>query len=99
MPGLSPSTRPTSEVGVAVRGNAESIQLTRESYSEIPVLNVGARAELGRGAAPHHPPLLQHVVMIGQPRERLHVLVDEQDREPLGLEPLEAAPDLAADQR
>ena len=37
--------------------------------------------------------------MIGQPRERLDVLVDEQDRQPARLEPLETAPDLHADER
>src|SRR5206468_2947413 len=53
MPGLSPSTRPTSWDTVAVFGNAGSIQLTPASLShaEVAVLDVRACTELGRGAA------------------------------------------------
>jgi hypothetical protein len=36
---------------------------------------------------------------VGQAKQRLHVLVDDQDREPLGLELGEAAPDLHPDER
>src|SRR5260370_1144316 len=54
MPGLRPSTRPTSADTVAVLGNAGSIQLTPVSLShaQVTVLDVLARAELGRAAAP-----------------------------------------------
>src|SRR5207249_9447732 len=54
MPGLSPSTRPTSSDTVAVFGNVGSIQLTPVSLShaQVAVMDVLAGPELGRGAAP-----------------------------------------------
>src|SRR6266571_4049602 len=80
MPGLSPSTRPTRGVRVAVRGNALSIQLMgsdrtpdtllRRSDPEVAVLDVLARGEIRGGAAPDDAPLLEHVVGIGDPGER-----------------------------
>src|SRR2546426_12342196 len=72
MPGLSPSTRPTSWDTVAVFGNAGSIQLTPASLShaEVTVLDVRACTELGRGAAPHDLALLEDVVSVGDPRQR-----------------------------
>src|SRR2546427_1231726 len=97
MPGLSPSTRPTRSLGVAVVGNGAAIRL--RSYAEVSVLHVLAGAQLGRGPAPDHAPLLEHVVVIGQPRERLDVFVDEQHRQSARLEPLQAPPDLGADER
>src|SRR5215469_1753793 len=101
MPGLSPSTRPTRSLGVAVVGNERSIQLTPRSlsYAEVSVPNVRSRPELGGAAAPDDLPLLEDEVPVGDPRERPHVLVDDQDRLPPRLEPLHAAPDLGADQR
>src|SRR5437879_7228027 len=101
MPGLSPSTRPTSWDTVAVFGNAGSIQLTPASLShaEVAVLDVRACTELGRGAAPHDLALLEDVVSVGDPRQRGHVLVDQQDRLPARLEVDQAAPDLRPDER
>src|SRR3989442_6470328 len=67
MPGLSPSTRPTSWDTVAVFGNAGSIQLTPASLShaEVTVLDVRACTELGRGRSEEHTSELQsrpHIV-------------------------------------
>src|SRR5215470_9028857 len=101
MPGLSPRTRPTRSLGVAVVGNERSIQLTPRSlsYAEVSVLNVRAGPEFGRRAAPDGPALLEDVVPVRDPRERRHVLVDDQDRLAGRLEPFDAAPDLGAHQR
>src|SRR5437667_9882156 len=101
MPGLSPNARPTSWDTVAVFGNAGSIQLTPASLShaEVAVLDVRACTELGRGAAPHDLALLEDVVSVGDPRQRGHVLVDQQDRLPARLEVDQAAPDLRPDER
>src|SRR5215470_19055909 len=101
IPGLSPSTRPTRSLGVAVVGNDRSIQLTpcSLSYAEVSVLNVRAEPKLRRRAAPHDLSLLEDVVLVRDARERGHVLVDDQDRLVPGLEPLHAAPDLGAHER
>src|SRR3989442_16038084 len=74
MPGLSPSTRPTSWDTVAVFGNAGSIQLPPASLShaEGAVLDVRACTELGRGAAPHDLALLEDVVSGRDPPLRGH---------------------------
>src|SRR5262245_44506674 len=53
--------------------------------------------ERGRAAGPHRVALLDHHVAVGDAGERLEVLVDEQDRLALGLEPAETRPDLGAD--
>src|SRR5258705_2715477 len=101
MPGLSPSTRPTRSLGVAVVGNARSIQLTAcsLSYAEMPVLNVCPGAELSRRSRPDDPALLEDVVRVRDAGERAHVLVDEQDRLATRLEAFHAAPDLGPDER
>src|SRR5213083_337902 len=101
MPGLSPSTRPTSSDTVAVFGNVGSIQLTPVSLShaQVAVMDVLAGPELGRGAAPDDLALLEDVVRVGDPRQRGQVLVDQQDRLSARLEVLEAAPDLRPDER
>src|SRR3989442_5091427 len=101
MPGLSPSRRPTSWDTVAVFGNAGSIQLTPASLShaEVAVLDVRARTELGRGAAPHDLALLEDVVSVGDPPQRGHVLVDQPDRRPPRPQGDQAPPDLRPDAR
>src|SRR5882724_13056048 len=101
MPGLRPSTRPTRSLGVAVVGNERSIQLTPRSlsYAEVPMLDVRVGPKLGGRSAPDDPPLLEDVVRVRDPGERRHVLVDDQDRLALRLEPFHAAPDLGADER
>src|SRR4029453_4555985 len=100
MPGLSPSTRPTRSLGVPGVGNERSIQLTPRSfsYAEVSVLNVRSEPKVRRGAAPDDLPLFEEVVQVRDPRECGHVLVDDQDRLPPGLEPFHAAPDLGANQ-
>src|SRR4030081_1242507 len=101
MPGFRPSTRPTRSLGVAVVGNARSIQLTPRSlsYAEVSVLDGRSEPKLGRCAAPDDLSLLENVVRVRDPGERRHVLVDDQDRLALRLEPFHAAPDLGADER
>src|SRR2546430_2767240 len=68
MPGLSPSTRPTSSDTVAVFGNSGSIQPTPASLShaQIAVLDVLPGPELGRGSAPDDLALLEDVVRVGR---------------------------------
>src|SRR5882762_11427814 len=73
--------------------------MDRSSYAEIALLHVGVRGELGRGAAPHHAPLLEHVVAIGDSAERPYVLVDDQEREPLRFQLRDRAIDFMADER
>src|SRR5256884_4142956 len=101
MPGLSPSTRPTSSDTVAVFGNVGSIQLTPVSppAGRVGVVAGLAGPELGRGAAPGDLALLEDVVRVGDPRQRGQVLVDQQDRLSARHEVLEAAPDLRPDER
>src|SRR5512138_2911677 len=101
MPGLSPSTRPTRSLGVAVVGNERSIQLTPRSlsYAEVSVLDVHSEPEIGRGAAPDDLSFLEDVVSVGDPRQGRHVLVDDQDRLAPRLEPFHAAPDLGTHER
>src|SRR5213080_1278881 len=88
MPGLSPSTRPTSSDTVAVFGNSGSIQPTPASLShaQITVLDVLPGPELGRGSAPDDLALLEDVVRVGDPRQRGDVFVDQQNRLPARLE-------------
>src|SRR2546422_4461606 len=97
MPGLSPSTRPTRSLGVAVVGKGAAISV--RSYAEVAMLHVHARPQLGRGAVPHHAPLLEHVVMIAEPRDGADVLVDQQNRQAALLQPLQARPDLRPHER
>src|SRR5436190_23935277 len=73
--------------------------LSWHSDAEIPLLDVAGSCELRGGPGPHHLTLLDDVVAVGNSGERLDVLVDEQDREPGGLEAGKAAPDLGAYQR
>src|SRR5215510_16198129 len=89
MPGLSPSTRPTRSLGVAVVGNERSIQLTPRSlsYAEVSVLDVRSEPEIGRRAAPDDLSFLEDVMQVGDPRQGRHVLVDDQDRLAPRLEP------------
>src|SRR5262249_61358250 len=76
-PGVSTRTRPTRSLGVAVVGNARSIQLTTcsLSYAEVSVLNVCPSDELGRRSRPDDPALLEDVVRVRDAGERAHVLV------------------------
>src|SRR5205809_5525012 len=100
MPGLSPSTRPTSSDTVAVFGNSGSIQPTPASLShaQITVLDVLPGPELGRGSAPDDLALLEDVVRVRDPCQRGEVFVDQQNRLPACLETRDAAPDLRPDE-
>src|SRR3979411_770284 len=50
-------------------------------------------------SAPAHPPALEHVVTVGEAREHLEILVDDQDRLTAALELAQDVPDLVADDR
>src|SRR5712691_8373992 len=100
MPGFNPSTRPTRSLGVSVFGKFGSIQgMGPSSDSKIPVLDVFVRGQLGRRTSPHDAALFEDVVGVGDAGQRADVLVDDQDGLAGGLHPLEATPDLRADQR
>src|SRR5712691_119049 len=66
---------------------------------EIALLNIVACREVGRAAAPDHPAFLQHIVYFRDAGQRLHVLVDDENRQPFGLQALDRAVDLRAHQR
>ncbi len=59
------------------------------------MLDIQARRELRRSAAPHHTAALDHVVAVGDADQRLDILVDQQDRLAVRLQPREAVPDFA----
>src|SRR6267143_415814 len=61
---------------------------------EIALLDITACREVGRAAAPDHPAFLQHIVYFRDAGQRLHVLVDDENRQPFGLQPLDGAVDL-----
>src|SRR5439155_17229569 len=63
------------------------------------MLDVLARSQLAGRSAPDDLALLEDVVRVRDARQRRHVLVDQQQRLAARLEPLDAAPDLGADQR
>src|SRR5437879_13890290 len=98
MPGVSPSTRATRSLAVAVVGNERSIQLTPRSlsYAQVSVLNVRSESKLGRRSAPDDLPLLEDVVRVRDPGERRHVFVDDEDRLPPRLHAFHSALDRAA---
>src|SRR2546423_5274091 len=66
---------------------------------EVALLNILPPGEFGRIAAPDHPAFFEHIVYVGHACERAQVLVDEQDRQPGALQPLDRAVDLDADER
>src|SRR3954463_11419555 len=68
------------------------------SDPEVAVLKLPVRGQLGGAAAPHHEPFLEDVVAIGHAAERFHVLVDDEERQALGLELRDRAVDLHADE-
>src|SRR3989454_11370952 len=67
--------------------------------SEVAMLDILACGKLGRGPGPHHAALFQHIVYVRDAGQRLHVLVDDENRQPFGLQPLDRAVDLGAHQR
>src|SRR5262244_426789 len=70
-----------------------------KSHAEEAVLHVAVPREIGRRARPDHAPFLDHVMPVGDARERSEVLVDDQDPEPRGLQALDRAVDLDAHER
>src|SRR5437870_5211541 len=99
MPGLSPSTRPTSSDTVAVFGNSGSIQPTPASLShaQITVLDVLPGPELGRGSAPDDLALLERPrvgAAAAVRRGRDEVLAHREVRKDLAALRHEADPDL-----
>ena len=64
----------------------------------MPALHVLGPAQFRGVSLPHHPAPLDDVVTVGDPGQRVDVLVDEEDGQTVRLEVLEAAPDLGSDQ-
>src|SRR5262247_213947 len=98
IPGLSPSTRPTRSLGVAVVGKFGSIQLMvclRSRDAEIAALDVLVRFETGRRALVDDLALAHHVYAVRDRERQVIVLLDEEDREAAPLEPLDDPPDLS----
>src|SRR5947208_6091715 len=62
--------------------------------SEVAMLDILACGRLGRGPGPHHAALFQHIVYVRRAAQCAHVLVDQQNRQSLGLQPLDRAVDL-----
>src|SRR5439155_19171251 len=69
------------------------------SDTEEPVLNVRRGSKLCGTAGPYHLAALDQIMPVGDADQRLHVLVDQQDRLPGSLELCETLPDLGADER
>src|ERR1041385_7411246 len=96
IPGFRPSTRPTRSEGVSVLGKSGSIQLM-PSLALLPALAVGScHAEIAplhrlvaleaRGRAlVDDLPLVHDVHAVGDPERQVIVLLDQQDRQALGL--------------
>jgi hypothetical protein len=63
------------------------------------VLQLAVAGQRLGGASPDDAALLDDVMAVGQANQRAHALVDHQDRLALALQPVEARPDLLADQR
>src|SRR5438046_3838187 len=71
-----------------------SSKITSRLDSEVAMLDILACGKLGRGPGPHHAALFQHIVYVRRAGQCAHVLVDQQDRQPLGLQPPDRAVDL-----
>src|SRR6267142_1423291 len=69
------------------------------SDPEISVLDLPILSQFPRIVNPYDAALLQHVVPVGDPRERPDVLVDQEDRHPGGLQPADGLVDLGAHHR
>src|SRR4030095_4311138 len=98
IPGLRPSTRPTMSLGVARFGKSGSIQLMPPPSSCHPhVATFDALVCLqGSGRAlPDDLPFVHDVDAISNPQGQVIVLLDEQDGEPLALEPAHDASDFS----
>src|SRR5262245_19569453 len=68
-------------------------------HPEVFVQFVPTRRQDGVGHHVHHPTVLHHVVTVGHRRGEPEVLLDEQNRETLRLEPPDGGPDLLDDHR
>src|SRR5216117_4140103 len=69
------------------------------SDAQIAVLQLAVRRQLGGDAAPYDAAFLEHVVPVGDARQGTQILVDDQDGEARGLQSLDRAVDLDADER
>src|ERR1700693_3973927 len=68
-------------------------------YSEVLVELSHAALDLRIRDHLHHPPALDDIVTVGHPGRKAEILLDQQDRESLGLEPLDRRADLLDDHR
>src|SRR6201999_1348150 len=69
------------------------------SNPEIAVLQLRSATEFLGGAAPDDPAALDQVMVVGNPDQGFHVLVDDQDGLPGPLQAGQAVPDLGPDER
>src|SRR5258708_27181447 len=67
--------------------------------AEVTVLQLRVGCQLGRAAALHHAPFLQHVMAIGYLAQRSYVLVDDKDGQAFRFQLRDRAVDLRADER
>src|SRR2546425_10106883 len=79
---------------IAPSATRPSSRITPRLDSEVAMLDILACREVGRAAAPDHPAFLQHIVYFCNASQRLHVLVDDENRQAFGLQPLDRAVDL-----
>src|ERR1043165_7232393 len=70
---------------------------TRTLDTEIDAQPLHARRKIAIGDHVDHAPVLHDVVAVRDGLRKLDVLLDEEDREALGLEPLDRGPDLLDD--
>src|SRR5262249_20264287 len=68
-------------------------------YPKVFVQLVHVRVERGIVDGVHHAPTLYHVVTVGHGGSEAEILLHEEDREPLGLEPPNRGADLLDDDR
>src|SRR5882762_6206310 len=97
-PDMDIRPRPTAETLMPLRPSGRCC-ITSFLNPEIALLDIVACREVGRAAAPDHPAFLQHIVYFRDASQRLHVLVDDENRQPFGLQPLDRAVDLRPYQR
>src|SRR5207249_8795223 len=83
---------------MAVRSRERAWRIAASDPQEAPAQR-GVGRELGRRAPPYDTPFFDDVVAVGEAREGLDVLVDDEDRQAARLELSKAGPDLGAHER
>src|SRR4029077_2537427 len=83
----------------SARRDCENASDGETSDSQISMLNSGCLRQFLRIADPDHTPALDNVMTIGNSGERLHILVDDEDRLAAGAQALQRPPDFFTHQR